>query len=298
MRILEIDNGYWHTKSPLIKFRSKVEETKEILNKNNTYQVALENKTYLVGDGAENYNIELDKTNNILHKITTYTMLGLSTERETESFNIVVTYPLNLYNAENKLSFSQFLKTKNHIPIVINGVQKYIHINECIVFPQTLPVVYLNAQYYKNRIIAVIDIGGYTAQGCIIENLNLIQSSRFSEPLGCFILYNNIKKELNKEFNINIRDYEIPHVIKTGIKINPEKSLKIINEILYSHCLEIKKVLRMNNWNIENLNFLFTGGGSLLLENFLIKMFGGYLSADPVMDNVKGLRIVSEMVYK
>ena len=298
MCIAEIDNGYWQTKSMRYKFRSKIEETKESLNNFNTYRVKFEGKDYLVGDGAEDYNIELDKTNNPLHKITTYTMLALLAEKETETFDIVVSYPLNLYNEENTVSFSEFLKSRNHVPIKINGTQKYIQIRNCVVFPQTLPVAYLNHAYYKDRIVAIIDVGGNTAQGCIVEKLNLVESSKFSESLGCIILYNIIRKELNGEFSINIRDYEMPYIIKNGLKNNKDKSLKIINEVLHSHCLKIKKELRKNNWNIENLDFIFTGGGSLLLENHLVKMLGGKLSSDPIMDNVKGLKIVSEMVYR
>lgn len=155
-----IDAGYWSTKfkweGGLFNFRSLVEKSEDRLNTNNTWSVNFKGVNYLVGDGASGWNIELDKTNTDLHKITVYTGLGLIASDIQESFDVVVSYPLCLYNKENKLKFEKFLEDE-YINFSINGKRKIIRIRKCTVFPQSVPVVYLGD--YKKSVIGILDIG-------------------------------------------------------------------------------------------------------------------------------------------
>lgn len=301
MKIAAIDNGYWatkvYTKDMRFSFRSKYEKASDKLNSNNTIRFTYDDTDYLIGEGATMCNIEYDKTSNELHKICTYAALARLTGDIGEEFNLVVGYPLNVY-VSGAEEFAEYLKTDGYIETKIDGATKVFRINKCTVFPQCAGAIYVEPWRFKNRIIGVLDFGGLTLNGCIFDNLNLVRESMFTENLGSIILYNKIKKALELRFGISIQEYEIPMIASRGLKRCQEESKKIINEVINNHIEEVKRVTRLNKWNIDNLDLVATGGTALLLENALQSAFPGIeISSDPVYDNVKGFYNVGELVY-
>lgn len=302
VQLAAIDNGYWATKvytaSESFSFRSRYEKAiNDNLDSSSTMSFRYNNEDYLVGEGATVSNIEYDKTSNELHKICTYAALAkLSTCMGTE-FNIVVGYPLNIYSS-NKESFAEYLKTDGFIDTEVNGEMKLFNVNHVTVFPQGAGALYVNPSQYKSRVVAILDIGGLTVNGCVFEDLNLVRSSIFTRNLGTIILMNKIKKALDKWYNTNIQEYELPDIIKHGLKKRPHESGIIIHEVIINHIDEIRNAMLINNWNIENLEILLIGGGSLLMEEQLKMMFPlATISTDPVNDNAKGFYNIGRVVY-
>lgn len=302
MQISVHDNGYSHhkcyTPTNEIIFRSKVKETDDLIKKENTHIIKYEGRFYEVGDGVDetNINLELDKTKNEFYKITTLTALGLLNGQD---FKIVSNLPLNLYSKENKEKMEDYLSTKNdYIKVEVNKKEKLISIKQCVIFPQCLPAIYEERQNIKDSVVGILDIGGLTCQGLITKNTNMQDNSKFTENLGVLPLQNKIKRELNKVFNINLQDYQMEDVIKYGLPMDIQRSKEIIEEICFSHTKEIKKIIRLVGWDIDNILILLVGGGSLLLEEYLIKEFPYIqMSNDPVWVNVRGLWKVAKVVY-
>jgi hypothetical protein len=291
-----IDLGYYTTKifqqSPttkLISFRSKIQKSKLPIKYHNTHHITLDNTDYIIGNSAETIDINLDKSHSTLHLLTTLTGLGLL---NSGTYNLIANIPLNYFNKTNKQSL------ENHLTIsktfILNNITTSITIQKCIVFPQTLSVLYVNK---TPSLIGIIDIGGLTCQSCICENLNIIQSTISSTNLGTLILFDKIKKQLNSIYNLDLKDYEIDNIFHNGLLSKPE-SLKIIESICIQHVEQIIKSLKLSGWNIESIPILLTGGGSLLLEKYLYKVLPTYkLSSDPINDNCKGLWEVSKYVF-
>jgi plasmid segregation protein ParM len=297
-----IDNGYWATKvytaNNQFSFRSRYERTiNETLNNNDTMAFKYDGVDYLVGEGAGVSNVEYDKTSTELHKICTYAALSRLANCTGTDFNIVVGYPLNIYSS-NKEAFAEYLKTDDLIETELNGELKLFKVSNVTVFPQGAGALYVNPGQYKSRVIAVLDIGGLTVNGCIFDNLTLVRESIFTENLGTIILQNKVKKILDKHYNMNIQEYELPGIIKNGLIKYQQESRNFIDAVLLNHIEDIKKTMRVNNWNIDNLEILLTGGGSLLMEKQLKDIFPlSVMSADPVNDNVKGFYNIGRMVY-
>jgi len=304
MKVCAIDHGYDSIKASdgnsLFTFKSKIEETTETINTNKTYKITYDNKTYIVGDGANSNYIEYDKTANDYNKI--YTLVALSKFMDVhsnhESFKIVTGYPLNLFNT-NKNIFAKYLKSYD-IPFEIDGVCKRISIDDCVVFPQGAGSLFINPNEYKDKVICIIDIGGITANCCIFDNLNLQSSSMFTANLGTIILYNKLKKVLNSKFTTNIQEYEISNILENGLVINGEKQScnQLIDDILFEHCKLIKAECRKYNWNIETLDIILTGGGSLVLDGYLQQVFPQAKIIDnPVTSNVLGFYNIGVNYY-
>lgn len=127
-----------------------------------------------------------------------------------------------------------------------------------------------------------------------MDKLNLIKDSRFSENKGCIIIFNELRKLLNGKYNLNIQDWEMESVVKNGVGYD---SLEVIDGFLWNWIYDIKQTLRKNGWNLESIKILFTGGGSLILEKYLTKVFNGRLSNDSINDNVLGLWEVGNLLY-
>ena len=298
-----IGNGYHTTKiyqqSPIPKsysFRSKMAHTTSPLTYPNTHSITYKNNNYLVGDHAEEIDINLNKNNSLLHYLTTLTGLGLLSPSQHTQYNLVANIPINLYNQQNKEAFENHLRSTTPINYSLNNKPISISIPNVIVFPQSLSAIYCN--HIKSNIIGILDCGGITIQGCICENKNLIHSTVFTENQGILILLNKIKKNLNAIYNINIQDYELENILKNGLLQDKEKSLQIISSICTSHIDQIIKIMKLSGWNLENTEILCVGGGSLLLEQYLSKLLPKYhMSNNPVFDEVFGLMEVANNVF-
>jgi plasmid segregation protein ParM len=310
-----IDNGYDSTKVYAVingkeykfKFRSKYELSEDDLNKNNTMSLTWDNKSYLVGEGAMMDDLEYDKTNGELHKICTYTALARLSNFMGVNFNLVVGYPLNIYS-KNKEGFAEYLKTEGLIDVKIRYdgniyEDKLFGVNECLVLPQGAGAVFGENKKWEDKIVAILDIGGQTINGCIMNNLNIVRQSIFTEKLGVFILENEIKKNLDSAFGVDIQPYEMQEIMKNkiykkfGKKV--EESIEIIEKTIQNHVKNIQKSMRLNKYNIEGLsNVLLVGGGSIVLKDYLCKVIPQCVPCDdPVFANVQGFYEVGKVIY-
>ena len=147
-----IDNGYWYsnliipkTLSKKIRIRSKVQFSEEPFLTNNTDFFQHDEIKAIVGEGAKQHSIELDKTRDEAYRILTYTLIAKTLHNQDFSkINLVINYPLNIFNKETKNNFEEFLKTPDFINIFLNKEQKTFHIQNCLVFPQTIPSLFLS----------------------------------------------------------------------------------------------------------------------------------------------------------
>lgn len=298
-----IGNGYYTTKiyqqSPIPKlysFRSKMTHTTSSLTYPNTHSITYKNENYLIGDYAEEIDINLNKNNSTLHYLTTLTGLGLLSPTQHTQYNLVANIPINLYNQSNKEAFENHLRSTTPINYSLNKKPISISIPNVIIFPQSLSAIYCNS--IKSNLIGIYDLGGMTVQGCICENKNLIHSTIFTESQGILVLFNKIKKVLNSNYNINIQDYELESIIKNGLLQDKEESLKIISSICTSHIEQTIKIMKLSGWNLENTEILCIGGGSLLLERYLSLLLPKYrISNNPVFDEVFGLMEVANHAF-
>jgi hypothetical protein len=269
MQICAINSGYWDTKvfdgRHQMKFRTKMDDTDNIINSANTARINFEGHDYILGDGASKYTLEYDKTSTLLHKLVTYYALSKQTDYQGE-FKIMVALPLNVYSVL-KGTYENYLKTRDYTPVIVDGVKKFLWIQDCKVFPEGPAAVYANdPQKYKNETIGVLDIGSLTVNGCIMSNLNLIRESIFTINAGTIILYNKLRKELNNRFLLSLQDYELQYITSQG-------SYQACKNILYQgrfiYCGDIDSDL--SNYthhraqkNGHNLLLSFTAGFKFL----------------------------------
>ena len=291
MQICAIDNGYFSTKvkteEKLFKFRSKIQEFNDEQINADTFEIA--DKIYIVGNGKD--TIEIKKIDNEVHRICT--IVGLSKlTNDIEEFKVIVALPMSHYlNRDFREQFKNYLSNPNIIHVKHQNKKKVIIIKDLIVFMQGASALYAhNPEQYKNNLVAVLDIGGLTTNGCIFENLKPIPESIFTINSGMLILYNKIKTAINQQNCLNVQDYEIPYII--------HQHTDIFNQIVSEHVQKVIREMRAHNWSIETLPILGVGGGILELEDIMKQYFPQLqLSQNPIYDNVNGLFNIGKVMF-
>ena len=302
--IVGVDNGYYgtkiSTKDKTIYLRSKYEKSNDILNKDNTYLMHYNNTDYIVGIGAELSSIDYDKTADEMYKIITYAGLSILSDFVGVDFYLVGSYPLSIYN-QNKDYFASYLKGTGVFETRLNGESKKFNIIKAITFPQGVAQAYNQPKFFLNQIRGILDWGGLTLNACVLNDMNIVPGTSFTENLGSIILENEIKKKLDTKYGLNIKDYELPNIIKNGLKVNGvlmSCSCDIIKSTISEHINKIKKAMKSNNWNIESLDLFATGGSSLDYSSQLKSTFPQIvISDDCVNDGAKGLLAVGNLIY-
>lgn len=301
--LVAIDHGFWGTKikidSDILYLRSKYEKSNDVLNKKNTHHLVYNDTDYIVGDGAGISSIDYDKTSDEIYQIITYAALSMITNVELD-FYVMCSYPLTIYN-NNKDLFSSYIKGKCEHKTTFNGDKKKFNILDVTTFPQGVAHAYAHPKHFLNNTCAILDFGGLTINGVILEDMNIVPGTGFTENLGSIILLNKIKKNLDTKFGTNIQEYELPSIIQNGLKINGKVlagSQDVVHNTIKQHMNEIKKVMKSNNWNVESLDLVITGGSSLDYKDFLELSFPqAIFSEDPVNDGVNGLFNIGKLLY-
>lgn len=306
--LVGVDNGFYSTKIYAVingkeckfKFNSRYEKVlvDDDLNKNNTMKIYWNDDVYLVGEGASNDNLDDDKYNNELHRICTYAALSRLSNFVGYEFDLMVGYPLTTCSI-GKDSFAEYLKSKDVVEIELDGELKRFKVGNVSVLPQGISALYgANVNEYRNKVVGILDIGGKTINGIVVNNLNPVRQTMFTEDLGILILYNRLKMKLNQE-GYNVMDYQIPYIIENGIPgVDNREVEDIVDGVVKEHVNEIKTVMRRNKWAVESLPIVTIGGGSIVLQEALCKILPHrVVSDDPVYANVKGYWNVGRVYY-
>lgn len=293
-----VDNGYFETKiknsEGMKKFRSKIQKTNGEFMENNI--IEYQGETYTIGEGKD--DICNDKTKGLVHKLCTLKALGDMTDYS-EEFNLVTDLPLGHYkNKQFREEFERYMTTPEINVINHNGKTKRIAIKKCTIVPQGLAALYANdVRQYKDKMLAVLDIGGKTIDGCVVEGLKPIKESIFTINLGTIILENRIKTALNQKFLLDIQDYEVPYLMKDGIPGLEVESRIVIEEVYNEYFDQLIREMTAKNWSIETLPMVGVGGGLLRLKD-IIEFYLPKLkpSQNPIYDNVLGLYNIGKVV--
>lgn len=271
--IIAVDSGKYTTKAmdtnrTAFSIRTLISDRSMILSK--SYQLDYDGKRYYIGDGAADFNSWKSQLIHKLCALVAISQLGYS------SVDLIIGCPVSQFaNKEARAAHAEYFKGCSILRI--NDSPTTICINSVMALPETLGVVMSNVEAYSKSIIGVIDIGGLNTNALIYDHMKPVMESAFTVNEGGLVLNAKIKRELNMKYGANYQDYEIPHL----------HDKPIINNILNEQMERIVQECRAYNWNIDDLPVIFTGGGSLRLEE-QIKQHNWSISKNPIWDNVQG----------
>ncbi|MDD3224737.1 MAG: ParM/StbA family protein [Clostridium sp.] len=199
-----------------------------------------------------------------------------------------LTLLLPIIQMENKVRLIGSLKNKE-FNFKFNDEKRVIKIKECLVLPECYVSYFSLSEEDKQGDVCILDLGSRTINICVLENGKIQKLN--TVKLGSFDFYSKIKAQENAKGE-DYTEEDIPRLIKNGtIKIFNKQYAEFLNEILNS----IKSYV-----NIKTYKTIFTGGTSLMLEEYINKLNlpNFKIHDDPLSSNVKGAKIASELLWK
>lgn len=307
--VIAVDTGKYATKAvrrlasgevKKIMFRTKMDETNEVsASDRKSCVVKLNGKSYMVGESAETVDYEKSKAKDI-HKICAYTAVAKLLEHGEKDVVLAIGCPLSIFaNVEERAKYKQYFMDETDIIIAINGERRDFTIKDVVICPESSGIIFGHHKEYKNRMVGVIDIGGLNTNCAVYNKLSPIKSTMFTTNLGANILTNDLKQVINSTFpEANIQDWQMETIISTGyIKSNKEQSAELITKFFEKHLKNILDECKRKGWDLKNLDLVFVGGGSKLLEKEIQKFTdaGTVISPTAEWDNSEGFLTVGEM---
>lgn len=325
MEVLGIDIGFGFTKvaggkDPLI-FKSILGDVTHLqfwsdfseVSPAEYFHVTIDGKTYFVGALAENqsnvrhFTLDQDKLISDFVKILALTAVGFM-GTENEPINVVSGLPI-IYFKEKKDAFTEILKGKHEIIFTQpdgKTVRKLISIDKVCMLPQPIGSalnVVLNDdgklidQDLAKKKVGVIDIGFRTTDITILDHLQYIDRGSQTLDTGISKAFSIISNKLRERSNTNVELYRMYKAAESGsIKIKgQEYNFSGIRDQVYARLAEIiaSEIERLwaEDWDIDKI--LFTGGGSMVLAQFLTPLIIGNMiplrgKVDARLNNVRG----------
>lgn len=202
-----------------------------------------------------------------------------------------------------KQRFTQYFEEKGHHVsyTYIHGdfsIDIEIEIVHVGVYPQAYAALVASdspvseyAQYY------IVDIGGYTVDVLLMDDYRPDTSTCLSLDQGIIIQVGDLVGMLSSEYDISLSPRQVELVLqkkKTGL---PQETVNLIMDKAESQTMALLNRLNELGIRLDSTPVLFTGGGAMLLQEFIRK--GKFVQMDLIENigaNAEGYEIL-EQVY-
>ena len=248
-----------------------------------------ENKSYIIGDEAIDYDYSFTKNNNH-HKIMLYYCLAKHID-EIQTFDLIIGCPLSTYlNKQEQEKYIQSLRNNGEpIVVVYKNKKKTLIIRSVTIVPESIGGYLNDYSKSKNEIRGVVDIGGLNLNAGIYNMGKPVKDKMLTLNLGIHILLKNIQQAVLREKEQMINLYMCRHLLT-----NRQFSDDSLEEIFDKECRKfvklIKKTLIKNDWEINQLSMNFIGGGSIALKRFILEEFNNPHIEENVFANCKEIK--------
>lgn len=281
-KVVTVDPGKFATKAVIgdagsgrrLTFRTKIFKLTDGMDldiQGNSFKVTYKGETYVIGDQGEEIDYSINKAN-IHHKLATFTAIA-QLIGDSKEVDLVLGCPTSIYKNEKlREEYKSYLTNNSEkIEISINGKMYEFRINNALVLPEGYGIVFLEPGNFKDKRVAVGDLGGLNMNFAIYDSLIPEISSMFTVNLGSYELETSIASELGVKYGSSFSSADIQQFIKQGgVKVRGEIDLgsrKIINSKLEQYMVKVTQEAKKNNINLELTDVVFVGGTSSFLKD-------------------------------
>lgn len=169
------------------------------------------------------------------------------------------------------LAFQKYFTRNEYIKFEFNNIKYRIFINSANAYPQgysAIMPIYQKVKEYSRSII--IDIGGFSLDYLQLKNGKADMSVCDSLELGVITLYNDIKSAVNSSEDLLIDECDIDSVIQNKPSIFEKRIRDAINQRTKEFTDKIINSLRERKIDLKSIHAIFVGGGSILLEKYIL----------------------------
>lgn len=295
-KLIGVDPGKYATKAiaynrngikEKVYFRTKIFKLNndiELEAQGKSYNVSLEGEDYIIGDQGEEIDYTVDKAN-INHKLAVYTAATQLLDNH-QAIRLVIGCPTSIYRNKNlRDEYKNYILNNGKVKILVNNNSYSFLIENILVLPEGSGIVYTKPELFKDKRVAVVDLGGLNMNFTIYDNLIPQPSSMFTINHGYAEIETRLTNELNSVYGTSFTTYDIQNIIKQGgVKVRGNidtKSSLIIDSVIEQFMVKLIQETRKNNFNLDMMDVVFVGGTSLLIHDKILQ----YLPHAAIMDN-------------
>lgn len=313
-KLISVDPGKFATKAftldkdkvkQNIYFKTRVLELKNNISfdaQGNSFNVILNGEEYIIGEQGEeiDYNVGKDS---IYHKLAVFTATTQLLDGY-KAVRLVVGCPTSIYRNKNlRRDYKDYIWNNGSVVINVNSKLYTFLIENVLVLPEGSGVVYTRPELFKDKRVAVIDLGGLNMNFTIYDNLIPQPSSMFTLNHGYAEIETKLANELNSVYGTSLTSNDIQNIIRQGgVKIKGSidpKSTHIIDSVLNNYMFKLNQEIRKNNFNLDVMDVVFVGGTSLLLHDKIKSHIPHAVVMDnAIWANVEGFYKVGAIKYE
>ncbi|GAE37396.1 ParM/StbA family protein [Halalkalibacter akibai] len=268
----------------------------------NSYKVAYENQSFLVGDAVsdDQINYELSKQN-YNHRLSIY--LGITrllevAEKAKEpiafaQINLGINMPLTIYKSQKKKEeFEKYLKNNGElIALTVNEKPFTFRIKDVVLLPEGLGSIYHQMDEYREKNLLTIDIGSLNVSYLQFNQLTPMFDKMAVSTLGIHILRGKIAEALSSHYGTTIHDEVVEQIFKDKYLIldglKQAESKEIVEKIIENHVQMIFNYAKSRKISFSNTTVVLVGGGSNVLKHYLSTYPFVQFTSEPEFANVQ-----------
>jgi len=228
---------------------------------------------------------------------------------ETIEITLLIGLPL-AHCKELGPKYVDYFKQCRPLTFEFNGKFYNIHITKVMYYPQGVSAVFATRDNFKGlRDVYVADIGGFTLDGFRMTN----QKGRLMpDPTSCISLYCGVNRLFDRtnaiahskgsmhDIPVGIMEGFLRKDVTTKNEITPKRS-GFITTAAMEHTEDMLSQLSHNGCDLEEDFIVFMGGGSLLLEDYVLqsnRLTKGCSFINNIKANVEGYSILHTLEEK
>lgn len=287
--VLKVDDVYHTT---ILSTTYELDETKDGKN-----VVTFLSNRYVVGeesDGITENQTEQDKINDI-HKISVLTglcnLLNKAGLEDTEKVLLTVNMPLNSYiDVQERDRMKKLYEQPETVDIVVNNKRFNFKLKIELYF-EGAGLMLSHRDKIGSEPIIMMMLGSYNTSAITFdENCKPIRNQSKCIDAGIIELIANVQDRLlavDKKTYSDIVTKRIIQKRKDGVET---KTFDVAEKVVIEHLTKIKTRLSRLGVDLGMYKIVFAGGGAILLEQYLQKVFGEriVIDNDPLYSDAKG----------
>lgn len=294
--LMGIDIGYGNTKGATTLIQSGV---KKLVSKPplDTRIVEYDGEYYAVG-GAKT-DIQKSKTENENTLILTMATIAEELKtigRNSAEIRLGVGLPLTRMGAE-KQGYLEYMLRSRKLNFKYEGKNYNVYIDSVDVFPQGYAGVVSKLNTFGTAAV-VVDIGSWTIDILPLTDGQPDMARCKSLPMGTITAMNDINEALRQKFGEDADEVIIKEVMINGTSNINKDYLRVIQDGLCKYAEDIMNHLRSLKFNSTLTQFVFVGGGSIIIKNFYKELSSNMIIIDDININAKGYEEILKHKYR
>lgn len=294
--IMGVDIGYGNTKGRQTLIQSGV---KKLASKPPIDIRTIEYNGEYYAVGCPKIDIQKSKTENENTLISTLAIIAEELRKigkTSADVRLGVGLPLTRMGAE-KQDYLDYMLRRRRLNFKYEGKGYSVYLISVDVYPQGYAGVISKLNTFGTSAV-VIDIGSWT-----IDILPIIEGQPDmarckSLQMGTITAMNDINEVLRQKFGEEADEAFLKEVMIHGKSNINRNYLSVIQEGLYGYVEDIMNNLRSLKFNSTLTQFVFIGGGSSIIKNFLKEPEANITVVEDIFINAKGYEEIMKHKYK